>query len=352
MADTVLITGGSGFIGSHLSRTLIERGDRVVNFDAFPRRGPLAWHMKDLDREIAYEKGDVASLPQLIATLRKHQPNKIAHLAASIDLDSLDQNPKQVYDQMVGGTVNVLEAMRLLGGVERLVNFSSIGVLPTRQYEPIDCNHPTLTPTEGAGGIYGAGKLAGEAFCWAYADLFNLDIVQLRPSAAYGFLTTNGIFMNELLEGALRGERVRVPHGRHVPRDYTHVQDIAGIAAAALAVPASRLRHRVFYAASGMNPLVTAGEVAQIVRDMVPGADVDIGPTNTPLIERYDIKMRGVLDVQPVEEQLGYTIRYRDIRAGMAEYAETYRRYLDSQQGRPTNRALGQINERGATCRT
>lgn len=339
MADTVLITGGSGFIGSHLSRNLVERGDKVVNFDLFPRRGPLAWYMKDVDSAIAFEKGDVASLTQLIATMRKHQPNKIAHLAASIDLDSLDQNPKQAYDQMVGGTVNVLEAMRLLGGVERLVNFSSIGVLPTRQYEPIDCNHPTLTATEGAGGIYGAGKVAGEAFCWAYADLFNLDIVQLRPSAAYGFLTTNGIFMNELLEGALRGERVRLPHGRHVPRDYTHVQDIAGIAAAALVAPASQLKHRVFYAASGMNPLVTAGEVAQIVREMVPGADLEIGPTNTPSIERYDIKMRGVLDVRPVEEQLGYMIRYRDIRAGMNEYADRYCEYVMSQGQRPAQRA-------------
>ncbi len=339
MADTVLITGGSGFIGSHLSRNLVERGDRVVNFDTVPRRGPLAWYMKDVDRAITFEKGNVASLTQFTAALRKHQPNKIAHLAASIDLDSLDQNPKQVYDQMVGGTVNVLEAMRLLGGVERLVNFSSIGVLPTRQYEPIDCNHPTLTATEGAGGIYGAGKVAGEAFCWAYADLFNLDIVQLRPSAAYGFLTTNGIFMNELLEGALRGERVRLPHGRHVPRDYTHVQDIAAIAAAALAVPASRLRHRVFYAASGMDPLVTAGEVAALVREMVPGADVDIGPTNTPLIERYDLKFRGVLDVRPVEEQLDWRIRYRDIRTGMSEYADRYCEYLVSHGKTPARRA-------------
>ncbi len=339
MSDTVLITGGSGFSGSHLSRMLVERGDRVVNFDAFPRRGPLAWYMKDADHAITFEKGDVASLPQLIATLRKHQPNKIAHLAASIDLGSLDENPKQVHDQMVGGTVNVLEAMRLLGGVERLVNFSSIGVLPTRQYEPIDCNHPTLTATEGAGGIYGAGKVAGEAFCWAYADLFNLDIVQLRPSAAYGFLTTNGIFMNELLEGALRGERVRLPHGRHVPRDYTHVQDIAAIAAAALTVPASRLQHRVFYAASGMNPLVTAGEVAAIVREMVPGADVDIGPTNTPLIERYDLKFRGVLDVRPVEDQLGWRIRFRDIRAGMSEYADRYCEYLVAHGKTPAPRA-------------
>lgn len=342
MSDTVLVTGGSGFIGSHLCRRLVAQGDQVVNLDIYPRRPPLAWYMKDVEGEIAFEQGDVADITALISVMQTYQPNKIAHLASSTDVASLDEAPRQAYDQMLRGTVNVLEAMRTLGGVDRLVNFSSISVVAKRLYEPIDCNHPTLMATEGPGGMYGAGKAAGEAFCWAYADLFDLDIVQLRPSAAYGFFTSNTIFMNDMLEGALRGERVRLPNGRHVPRDYTHVHDIAGIAAAALTVPASRLKHRVFYAASGMNPLVTAGEIAQIVREMVPGADIDIGPTNTPLIERHDIKMRGVLDVRPVEEQLGYKIRYRDIRAGMAEYADTYRRYLDSQP-RPASRGRASV---------
>jgi nucleoside-diphosphate-sugar epimerase len=338
--NTVLITGGSGFIGSHLSRILVARGDKVINFDLYPRRGPLAWLMQSIEKSIFFERGDVANLTQLIAVLRKHQPNKIAHLAASIDMESLENYPKQVFDQMVGGTVNLLEAMRLLGGVERLVNFSSIGVLPTRQYEPIDCDHPTLMAAEGpASGIYGAGKVSGEAFCWAYADLFNLDVVQLRPSAAYGFFTSNSIFMNEMLEGALRGEKVRLPHGRHLPRDYTHVHDIAGIALAALDVPTDRLKHRCFYAASGMNPLVTAGQIAEIVREMVPGADIDIGETITPMIERYDLKMRGVHDVRPVEEQLGYHMLYRDIRAGMKEYADRYCEFLISQGERPARRA-------------
>ncbi len=339
MADTVLVTGGSGFIGSHLCRMLVERGDKVINFDLYPRRGALAWLMRDMEAEIALEKGDVANWTQLVALLRKHQPNKIAHLAASIDMDSIESHPKQVFDQMVGGTVNILECMRLLGGIERLVNFSSIGVLATKQYEPLDCNHPTLMATEGPGGMYGAGKASCEAFCWSYAELFNLDIVQLRPSAAYGFFTSNAIFMNEMLEGALRGEPVRLPHGRSLPRDYTHVHDIAGIAVAALNIPASRLRHRVFYAASGMNPLVTAGEIADIVRDMVPGADIEIGPTLTPSMERNDLKIRGVHDVRPVEEQLGYTMRYRDVRAGMREYADRYCEYLVSQGKRPAQRA-------------
>src|SRR5689334_6977612 len=117
VADTVLITGGSGFIGTHLSQMLIDRGDRVINFDLCRRCGPLAWMIREVEPEIIYEKGDVSNLTQLIALFRKHRPNKIAHLAASVDMESLESYPKQVYDQMVGGTVNVLEAMRLMEGV-------------------------------------------------------------------------------------------------------------------------------------------------------------------------------------------------------------------------------------------
>jgi UDP-glucose 4-epimerase len=145
--------------------------------------------------------------------------------------------------------------------------------------------------------------------------------------------------MNEMLEGALRGEPVRVPYGRNLPRDYTHVHDIAGIAVAALNAPATRLRHRVFYAASGMNPLVSAGQIGDIVRDMVPGADIEIGAANSPSIERNDLKIRGVHDVRPVEEQLGYAIRYRDVRAGMREYADRYCEYLIAQGKTPAKRA-------------
>jgi nucleoside-diphosphate-sugar epimerase len=117
VADTVLVTGGSGFIGSHLCRMLVERGDRVINFDLCPRRGALAWLMRSLEPEILFEKGDVANWTQVMAMLCKYEPNKIAHLAASIDIDTIESYPKQVFDQMVGGTVNILESMRLWGAL-------------------------------------------------------------------------------------------------------------------------------------------------------------------------------------------------------------------------------------------
>lgn len=338
MSETVLITGGSGFIGTYLTLALLERGDRVVNFDVRPASGPMAWLLGERLEAVRYVEGTVEDWPSLIAACHEHGVTQIAHLASPIDTAYLNRHPKVALDVMIAGTVNVLETIRTLG-LGRLLFFSSIGVLPARQYEPIDCNHPVILAAEGPGsGAYGAAKVAGEALCFAYQKSYGLDFVAIRPSAVYGFLTHNLIYLPQFIDGALRGEPVHFTHGGAVPRDYTHVADIAGIAAAALAAPAPRLRHRVFYAASGQ-PLVTAAETADLVRSLIPGADLSIDLAHDEYDE-LELPFRGLLDVRPVEEQLGYTIRYTDLRAGIAENIAAHGAWLRSQGITPAPAAV------------
>lgn len=329
MADKILVVGGSGFIGTHVTMQLIEHGDRVVNYDLRPWGPQLDWLIAPYKSSVAFEQGSIESWPQLIAAIKKHKPNKIAHLASPIDLLSLNRNPKMAFDVMVVGTIHVLEACRLFD-IERLVFFSSIGVLPTIQYQPIDANHPVLMADQGPGsGAYGAAKVAGEAFCWAYHGGYGLDFVIIRPSAAYGFYTTNPtIFINTMVDAAVRGEALRFESGREFPRDYTHVCDIAGITVAALNAPSDRLQHRVFYAATGQK-LVTAGEVAEIIKSFIPSAQIEMA-SGLSEQDRLGIKFRGVHDMKPVEEQLGYIIKFGDICTGIEEYIETTKRYYES----------------------
>lgn len=338
MSDTVLIIGGSGFIGANLSKQLLERGDAVINYDMRPPAPQLEWLLGRHKDEIAFEQGGLESWPQLLNAIKRHKPNKIAHLAAPIDLLGLNRNPKIAFDVMVAGTINVLEACKLFD-IQRLVFFSSIGVLPEVQYQPIDANHPTLMANQGAGsGAYGAAKIAGEAFCWAYRTSNGLDFVILRPSAAYGFYTTNPtIFINRMVEAAVRGEPLAFESGREFPRDYTHVHDVAGIAAAALNAPSERLAHRVFYAATGQK-LVTAGEVADIICEFVPGARITMASGLSEL-DQLSIKFRGTHDMAPVKDQLGYDVKYTDIREGIREYIETSARYFASTGGTPAKRS-------------
>jgi nucleoside-diphosphate-sugar epimerase len=83
---------------------------------------------------------------------------------------------------------------------------------------------------------------------------------------------------------------------------------------------------RVFYGATGQ-PLVTAGQVAELVKELVPGADIEIGSglSEQDLVE---IRYRGVLSIKNAQEQLGFQPRFADIRDGVADYIATYRRYL------------------------
>ncbi len=328
MAETVLITGGSGFIGTHLTRALLARGDQVINYDLRPTSGPMAWLLGDDLGKVKWVEGTVQDWPSLVAACRKYGVTQIAHLASPIDTDYVNRHPREAVDVIINGTTNVLEVVRALE-IKRLLYFSSIGVLPTRQYEPIDAAHPLLLPDEGAGsGAYGACKMSAEALCFAYRKSYGIDFVALRPSAAYGFTTRNLIYLPQFIEGALTGKPVHFTHGGSVPRDYTHVEDIVGVAAAALAVSESRLKHRIFYAASG-SVLVSAATTAQLVRELVPSADLKIDP----VLDAYDqleVCFRGVLEMDTVREQLGYAVRYTDLRDGIKENLRTHSAWLKS----------------------
>jgi nucleoside-diphosphate-sugar epimerase len=226
----------------------------------------------------------------------------------------------------VGGTLNALEAARLFG-LKRVVYFSSIAVLPGLQYEPVDVNHPVLMAQEGPGeSFYGAGKVASEAFCWAYRQAFGLDFIILRPSAVYGFGQGFPIFIKPMVENSVRGLPTRFETGREFPRDYTHVDDVAQLAVNAVDIAPEQVQDRVFYGATGQ-PLVTAGQVAELVKELVPGADIEIGSglSEQDLVE---IRYRGVLSIENAQEQLGFQPRFADIRDGVADYIATYRRYL------------------------
>jgi nucleoside-diphosphate-sugar epimerase len=331
MSHTVLVTGGSGFIGTYLLRRLAERGDAVINFDVRPAGPAAKWWLGPVAVHIQFVHGGVDDLSSVIAAIKQHQPDTIIHIAAIVDLAVLSQRHSLAMQVNLGGTLNVLEAARLFG-VRRVVYFSSIAVLPGLVYEPVDVNHPVLLATEGPGeSFYGAGKVASEAFCWAYREEFGLDFIALRPSAVYGFGQGFPIFIKPMVENSVRGLPTHFETGREFPRDYTHVDDVAQLAVRAVDIPPEEVEDRVFFAATGQ-PLVTAGEVAEIVKGLIPGADIKIGPglSEQDLIE---IRYRGVLSIKNAQEQLGFQPRFANIRDGIADYIETYRRYLAESDG-------------------
>jgi len=327
----VLVTGGSGFIGSHIVRALAERGDAVLSFDARPPGPEAAWWLHPVASRYTFVQGRVEDWVDLVVAMTNGPIDAVVHTAAVVNPVLLHRSPSLAVQVNLVGTFNVLAASHLFG-VRRVVYFSSVGVLPGIRYEPVDVNHPVIVGNEGPGAsFYGATKLAGEAFCFAFHQAYGLDFVALRPSAVYGFGMQWPIYIKPMVENSVRGIPTRFERGREFPRDYTHVGDVVQITLRALDVPSDRLRDRIFYAATG-RPLVTAGAVAEIVRSLVPGADIEIGSglSEEDLVE---IRYRGVLSIENARVQLGYEPRYADIREGIAEYVAVYRRYLEETGG-------------------
>jgi len=330
----VLVTGGAGFAGSYVTKALLDRGYEVVVLDLADFRTESRYV---IGQEVPLERGSVDDWPRTLEVMLAHRPSAIVHAGGSLDVAYLDQHPTAALQSMVGGTVNLLEACRLLGGVARFVYFSTIAVLGRVMYEPIDANHPTITAKEGPLGAYSAGKLASEAFCFTYLQNFGVGIRIVRPSALYGFgmswYAPN--YVKNIVEPPLAGQPVRLATGGEVPRDYLNVVDIASLAVAMLEGPDDA--DRVFWGGTGRT-LRTGADVGEIVRELVPGADVEIG-AEWSASDRLELPLRGQYSIENARA-LGWEPQFADLRDGITDYIARYRAFVDA-GGSPTPQPPG-----------
>ena len=326
MSETVLVTGGAGFIGSHVARQLADDGHRVVVFDRRAPSAEAAWLLGPVAGRVTFVQGAVDQWPEVMAVVATHHPSAIVHAAAIGDPAIVRYKAMLAPRVNVEGSINVLEAARL-SGARRVVLFSSIGALPGIRYQPVDSSHPVICNDEGPGsGFYGASKVAVEAFAYGHRQAFGTDFVVLRPSAVYGFGMQHPIFVKPMVEDAVRCRPTRFRNGREFPRDYTHVADVTQLTVRAVEAAPERLRDRIYYAATG-EPLRTAGDLAEIVRRQVPTADIEIGPGLSET-DRLEIRYRGVLSIANAREQLGYAPKFARLEDGVADYIRWYKRYV------------------------
>ena len=332
-AGPVLVTGGSGFAGSYITRALLEAGARVVTYDLADYRDESRFVIGDGLSRVVAERGSIDDWPRVLEVFLRHRPTSVVHAGGMMDSLYLDEHPTIALRTNVGGSLNLLEACRLLGGVERFVFLSTIAVIGRCLYEPMDANHPTVSATDGPLGAYSAAKAATEAFCFTYLQNEGLDIRIVRPSALYGFgmswFAPN--YVKNVVEPALVGERVHLATGGQVPRDYVHVADLASLVLALL-TPAPDT-DRIHYAATG-KPLQTASDVCAAVRELVPDADVSIGDEWTD-VDRAELAIRGQYSIANARETLGWEPTFIDLRSGIVDYIDRFRGFVAA-GGTPT----------------
>ena len=324
---TTLVTGGAGFIGGHLVRGLLDSGRRVVVLDVRGYIPEALFVVGESVDDVALELASISDQARLLDVFRTHRPDEVVHAGMILDPAYMANNRSTAFEVNVGGVVNLVEAM-IAFGVPRLVNFSSIGVLPRVLYQPIDGNHPLLLADAGPGtDFYGSTKVAVEAMLFAYHQALGFDFRTIRPSAVYGLGMNQFVGpIKAMIENAVRGESAHFAYGGAHPRAYTHVRDIVGLVVAMLDAPDDA--DRIFYGSTG-EPMTTTAEVAEIVRELVPGADVEIGDELSEE-EKPVVALRGMLSIDNARAQLGWEPRYSAIRDGIAQYVGQYRAYVDA----------------------
>lgn len=319
--STIMITGGSGFLGTYVARMLAERGDRVVIFDAVGPAPALAPLTQPYERQIVYTRGQILDLSGLLRCIKQHKVERIFHAAALYDPPYSLEEPAITFQVNVNGTLNVLEAARFQD-VRRVVLSSSIAVYAARQYEPIDERHPILLPSAGNPlGHYGASKAAAEIAGLTYYSTNGVDFIALRNSAIYGYGMRYPMYIKPMVENSVRALPTRFATGGAMRRDYTHVKDIAQAVTKALDAPPAALTQRIFNIGSGV--MHSAAQVAEAVRAVLPEADIEIGP-DLDSLEKSDMRARGMLDLTAARQQLLYEPAFT-LEAGIRDYVEMLR---------------------------
>jgi UDP-glucose 4-epimerase len=324
---TTLVTGGAGFIGGHLVRELLDTGRKVVVLDVRPFTPESRFVIGDQVDSLPLELASIGDQARVLDVFRAHGPDEVVHAGMILDPAYLATNRSTAFMTNVGGVVNLVEAM-IAFEVPRLVNFSSIGVLPRVVYRPIDANHPLVLADGGPGtDFYGSTKAAAELMLFAYHQALGFDFRTIRPSAVYGLGMNQYVGpIKAMVENSVRGEPAHFQFGGSHPRAYTHVRDVAGLVVAMLDAPDDA--DRIFYGSAG-GAMTTTTEVAEIVRELVPGADVEIGEELSEA-EKPVAALRGELSIENARDQLGWEPRYGSIREGIAQYVEQFRAFVSS----------------------
>src|ERR1700730_12213951 len=220
----ILVTGGAGFIGSHLVEKLLAAGHEVEIIDDFNdsydpqiKRANIA----DVAKEIAVHDVDLRNNDAVRSLFRRQKFEMIAHLAARAGVRPSIQQPKLYYDTNVAGTLHLLEGART-SGVERFIFASSSSVYGAAKRVPFsEEEHLTQTLSP-----YAATKIGGEFLCSTYSHLYKIRIVALRYFTVYGARQRPDLAIHQFTRKIHDGRPIDQFGDGTTRRDYTYIDDI------------------------------------------------------------------------------------------------------------------------------
>lgn len=292
----VLVTGGGGFIGSHLVETLLSHEADVKAFVRYNSRGDpglLSMLSPDMFARLEVIAGDLRDLPAVTAAMR--DVDTVFHLGALIAIPYSYKHPVSVVESNILGTLNVLMAGRELG-TNRIVHTSTSEVYGTALRVPIDENHPLQGQSPYSASKIGADKLA-ESFHLSY----DLPVVTVRPFNTYGPRQSARAVIPTIIVQALTRDVIHLGN-LNASRDLTYVSDtVDGFLCAAEASGVEGGTYNL-----GVGKMISIGELANEIISLI-GRKIEIEIDTSRLRpEKSEVK-RLLSDNRLAGEKLGWS---------------------------------------------
>ncbi|WP_077289215.1 MULTISPECIES: NAD-dependent 4,6-dehydratase LegB [unclassified Thermosipho (in: thermotogales)] len=214
----ILVTGSEGFIGSHLTEALVEKGFKVKAFVRYNFQNNWGWLEKSRYlKDIEVYTGDIRDYDSVYDAMK--DVDVVFHLAALIGIPYSYISPLAYIKTNTEGTYNVLEAARKLG-IQRVIHTSTSEIYGTAQYVPIDEKHPYNPQSP-----YAASKAAADHLALSYYRSFGLPVTIIRPFNTYGPRQSARAIIPTIISQLLSGKE-QIKLGNLTPtRDLTYVKD-------------------------------------------------------------------------------------------------------------------------------
>ena len=329
---SILLTGTAGFIGSHVSRALLARGETVIGVDNLNDYYDVTLKEARLarltgERGFSFQRADIADRAAMEALCAAHPGiDRIVHLAAQAGVRYSLVNPFAYTQSNITGHLVMLEAARRLPKLAHMVYASSSSVYGGNTKLPFSVSDPVDRPIS----LYAATKRAGELMAYNYSHLFGLPLTGLRFFTVYGPWGRPDMSAFLFTKAILGSEPIKVFNNGDMRRDFTYIDDIVAGVLAALDHPPSpagdgQPRHRVYNLGNHRSePLMRFIEV--IERACNRKARVEFAPLQPGDVpETY-------ADIEASTRELGFLPRTA-IDEGIPRFVAWFREYHGLQSG-------------------
>lgn len=310
----ILITGGAGFIGSHLTERLV-RSNHVVVLDTFRRDALTGAELIDHPR-VTVVRGDV--LDSDCVRRAMDGCDAVVHMASIAGVDTVMKNPVLTMRVAMVGTMNILEAAKDIGGVERVIDFSTSEVFGRYAYQVTEFDSTVLGAVGEARWTYAVAKLATEHLALNYYKEFGLPTCSIRPFNIYGPRQVGEGAIHHFIRRALAGEPLHVHNDGAQIRAWCYIDDI--VDAIMLCMESPDAVGNAFNIGNPRSTVTIYNLAREIVRLSSSGSPIEFKPW-----PHADVEIR-VPAVGKAKEKLGFEAKV-DLEEGLLRTILWYRKH-------------------------